>query len=98
MLIFVESPKRPSKLIFVVLNFVTAGTWHCTSDDVINTRDLLCYYLQKLGQLAEDRRICYQLDNSGYYCLLILGSVGHAATIMHDVFGHAHHRGLDRRH
>ena len=42
-----ESPKRPSKLIFVVLNFVTAtslGAWHCcTSDDVIDTRarDLL---------------------------------------------------------
>ena len=39
---FVESPKRPSKLIFVVLNFVAAtspGAWHCcTSDDVINTR------------------------------------------------------------
>ena len=35
---FVESPKRPSKLIFVVLNFVAAtspGAWHCcTSDDV----------------------------------------------------------------
>ena len=31
-LIFVESPKRPSKLIFVVLNFMTAtspGAWHC---------------------------------------------------------------------
>ena len=47
--IFVESPKRPSKLIFVVINFMTAtspGAWHCcTNDDVINTsaRDLLCY-------------------------------------------------------
>ena len=47
--IFVESPKRPLKLIFVVLNFVTAtnpGVWHCcTSDDVIDTRacNLLCY-------------------------------------------------------
>ena len=46
---FVESPKRPSKLIFVVLNFVTAtspGVWHCfTSDGIIDTRarDLLCY-------------------------------------------------------
>ena len=39
--IFVESLKRPSKLIFVVLNFVTAtspGVWYCTSDDVIDTR------------------------------------------------------------
>ena len=48
-LIFVESPKRPSKSIFVVLNFVTAtspGVWHCcTSDDVIDTRgrNLLSY-------------------------------------------------------
>ena len=48
-LIFVESPKRPSKLIFAVLNFVIAnnpGAWHCcTSDDVIDTRarNLLCY-------------------------------------------------------
>ena len=37
-----ESLKRPSKLIFVVLNFVTAtspGAWHCyTCDDVIDTR------------------------------------------------------------
>ena len=37
-----ESPKRPSKLIFVVLNFVTAnslGAWHCCiNDDVIDTR------------------------------------------------------------
>ena len=46
--IFVESPKRPTKLIFVVLNFVTAtslGAWHCCiSDDVINTRARdLCY-------------------------------------------------------
>ena len=35
-----ESPKRPSKLIFVVLNFVTATSpraWHCISDDVIDT-------------------------------------------------------------
>ena len=36
-----ESRKRPSKLIFVVLNFMTAtspGAWHCcTSDDVIDT-------------------------------------------------------------
>ena len=38
-----ESPKRPSKLIFVVLNFVTATSlgawpWHCCiNDDVINT-------------------------------------------------------------
>ena len=35
-----ESPKRPSKLIFVVLNFVTAttpGMWHCATDDVIDT-------------------------------------------------------------
>ena len=42
-LIFVESPKRPSKLIFVVLNFVTAtspGAWHCCiNDDVIDTRN-----------------------------------------------------------
>ena len=45
-----ESPKRPSKLIFVVLNFVTAtspGAWHhCTRDDVLidtRARDLLCY-------------------------------------------------------
>ena len=54
--IFVESSKRPSKLIFVVLNFVIAtspGAWHCcTSDDVMDIRacDLLCYgtkpYLQ----------------------------------------------------
>ena len=42
-----ESPKRPSKLIFMVLNFVTAtspGVWHCcTSNDVIDTlaRNLL---------------------------------------------------------
>ena len=49
-LTFVESLKRPSKLIFVVLNFVTAtspGAWHCcTSDDIIDSRarDLLCYY------------------------------------------------------
>ena len=46
--IFVESPKRPSKLIFVVLNFVTAtspGAWHCcTNDDVINTRARDLYY------------------------------------------------------
>ena len=38
--IFVENPKRPSKLIFMVLNFVAAtspGAWHCTSDDVIDT-------------------------------------------------------------
>ena len=47
--VFVESLKRPSKLIFVVLNFVTAistGAWHCCiSDDVIDTcaRDLLRY-------------------------------------------------------
>ena len=49
---FVESLKRPSKLIlkFVVLHFMTAtspAAWHCcTSDDVIDTRtrDLLCYY------------------------------------------------------
>ena len=47
--IFVESLKRPSKLIFVVLNFMTAtstGAWHCcTSDDVIDTGApyLLCY-------------------------------------------------------
>ena len=51
-----ESPKRPSKLIFVVLNFVTAirpGALHCsTRDDVIDTcaRDLLC-------SLLSDRRI-----------------------------------------
>ena len=40
-IVFMESPKRPLKLIFVVLNFVTAtspGVWHCTSDDVIDTR------------------------------------------------------------
>ena len=52
-----ESPKRPSKLIFVVLNFVTAtspgasrrGTAACTSDDVATgNRDLL----QKLGQIG----------------------------------------------
>ena len=33
--------KRPSKSIFVVLNFVTVtspGAWHCTSDDVIDIR------------------------------------------------------------
>ena len=39
--IFVESSKMPSKLTFVVLNFVIAtspGAWHCTSDDVIDTR------------------------------------------------------------
>ena len=39
-IMFVENPKRPSKLIFVVLNFVTTtspGVWHWTSDDVINT-------------------------------------------------------------
>ena len=32
--------ERPSKLIFVVLNFVAAispGAWHCTSDDVVYT-------------------------------------------------------------
>ena len=46
--IFVESPERPSKLISVVINFVTAtslGAWHCcTSNDVIDihARDL-CY-------------------------------------------------------
>ena len=51
--IFVESPKRPSKLIFVVLNFVTAtspGAWHCcTNDDAIDTctHDLLCFILAK---------------------------------------------------
>ena len=36
-----ESPKRPSKLIFVVLKFMTAtspGAWHCcTSDDIMYT-------------------------------------------------------------
>ena len=40
-LIFVESPRRASELIFVVLNFVTAtspGAWHCIRDDVIDTR------------------------------------------------------------
>ena len=40
MLIFVESQRRPSELIFVVLNFVIAispGVWHCTSVDVIST-------------------------------------------------------------
>ena len=50
--------ERPSKLIFVVLNFVTAtspGAWHCcTSDDVIDTRvrDLVCNtkpYLRKIA-------------------------------------------------
>ena len=48
-----ESPKRPSKLTFVVLNFVAAispGAWHCKSNDIIDThtlnltRDLLYYY------------------------------------------------------
>ena len=40
--------EKALKLIFVVLNFVTAtrqGAWHCcTNDDVIDTRarDLLC--------------------------------------------------------
>ena len=44
---FRESLKRPSKFIFVVLNFVIAtspGAWHC--DGVIidtRARDLLCY-------------------------------------------------------
>ena len=47
-IIFVESLKRPSKLIFVVLNFVAAtspGAWHCcTSDNVFVTRahNLVC--------------------------------------------------------
>ena len=58
--IFVESPKRPSKLIFVVLNFVTAtslGAWHCCiSNDVIYTHSLIFFvtkpYLQILGQKA----------------------------------------------
>ena len=44
-----ESPKRPSKLIFVVLNFMIAtsyslGVWYYyTSDDVVDTHacDLL---------------------------------------------------------
>ena len=51
-----ESPKRFSKLIFVVLNFVIATSpeaWHCcTRDDVIEVmhvldlaRDLLCLIL-----------------------------------------------------
>ena len=38
---FVESPTRLSKLIFMVLNFMTAtiqGAWDRTSDDIINTR------------------------------------------------------------
>ena len=36
-----QSSKRPSKLIFVVLDFMivtSPGTWHCTSDDVIDRR------------------------------------------------------------
>ena len=40
-LIFMESPKRPSKLIFMVLNFAIAtspGVEHCcTGDDAIDT-------------------------------------------------------------
>ena len=58
-----ESPKRPSKLIFVVLNFVTAtspGAWHCCiSDDVIDThaRDLSTKpYLQGLIYRDLDKR------------------------------------------
>ena len=37
---FMESLKRPSKLIFVILSFMTTTSpevWHCTSDDVIDT-------------------------------------------------------------
>ena len=38
-----DSPKRPSKLIFVVLNFMTATSlraWHCCiSDDVSNNQE-----------------------------------------------------------
>ena len=33
--IFVESQKRPSKLIFAILNFVSPGAWHYTSDDTV---------------------------------------------------------------
>ena len=81
---FRESPKRPSKLFFVVLNFVTAtssGAWHCcTNDDVINTcaHDLLVTepYLQRLGQIAWDGRILV-------WCILLWGRA-FASLRVHD--------------
>ena len=47
---FVESPKRPSKLIFVVLNFVIATSiraWHCTSviDSYMRTISLAIFFV-----------------------------------------------------
>ena len=53
--------KRPSKLIFVVLNFMTVtspGAWHCcTSNDVFHIHVLAIFfvtkpYLQRLGQIT----------------------------------------------
>ena len=82
-----ESPKRPSKLIFVVLNFMTVtspGAWHCcTNDDVIDTsaHNLLCYYA------------IYTYRD----LLAILESIGHTAT-MFVAMVHAHHHGLTLYH
>ena len=61
--IFVESSKSPSKLIFMVLNFVTAtslGAWHCCiSDDVIDTRtrNLLCLLSHTYRDLDKRKNI-----------------------------------------
>jgi hypothetical protein len=58
MLIFVESQRKPSELIFVILNFVTAqqpspAVWHYTNDDGVI--DFLCHqaiFAEKLLQIA----------------------------------------------
>ena len=46
-LIFVESPKRSPKLIFMVLNFVAAissGAWHPANADVIAIHALAIFF------------------------------------------------------
>ena len=105
--IFVESPKRPSKLIFVVLKCVTAtspGAWHCTSDDAIDTctldlRLVIFFakpYLRKLGQIAWDKRIVIVLKtlSAGWQWLQLLANTGKYWPRCHDVCGQAHHHGL----
>ena len=90
---FVESPKRSSKLINNFMTATSPGVWHCTSDDVIDTCAqsclrsslLLSHTYRDLDKQHEIEEYwcqrCYQVDNSGYCCLLTPRSVGGAATM-----------------